>query len=850
MTAAPVVTAALAASAVSIDGFLTENAWKSAPVVSGFTATDPNDGALPSEATEVRVTYDADAIYVAARMHMLHGKVQTRLARRDSDIGDSDWFIVVFDSYHDHQGGYRFRVNPSGVFGDEANGDKSWDPVWTVGTSIDSTGWTAEFRIPFSQLRFAKSEDPTWGIQLLREIASTREKLSFSYSSKSERGGSPRFGHMVGLHKVAPSHRLEILPFAAASAEYRDIQRRAGAGFDNPFRDGSDYFRRLGLDVKYRPTSNLTLDVTVNPDFGQIESDEAQVNLSANETFLQERRPFFIEGASIFKFTDGDLFYSRRLGRTPQGSVSSSAQYSDVPEFAPILGAAKLTGRTARGWSLGVIEAVTGRTMAPWVDALQLGRSTEVEPRTNYFVGRLKRDFRQGASAVGGALTQMNRNLGDSVLALRLRSGATVGGADFRHEWANRAWSVNGSFVGSYVAGSRASLISTQRSSTRYYQRPDNEYRNLDSLATEMAGYRTGLSISKQSGLHWRGGASVDLTSPGFESNDMAFQTTADRITGNANVEYQENTPGRVWRRWEAKLNPDWGSNFGGNLTGNGVKLELGGTFLNYKGVKLTLDHDFPTLDDRLTRGGPLAKTTGQSTVILNVNSDMRGGFWWSANLRERREPSGSWQSAKTVRFNVKPTSTLTMELAPRYDRSYSIAQYVASVSDSLAKVTFGRRYLFAPISQTTASLQARINLTLRPKMSVAIVAEPFIASGEYGGPKQLTAPRTFQFATFGVDVGSVTRDSTGIYHVDPDGAGSAASFDFRRPNFNTRSLNATAAFRWEYGAGSTFYAVWRHRRNAPDVLGDFDFARDRTALFAAHPENTLLVKLSFWFNP
>ena len=846
LAAAPMITAVASPSPISIDGHLSEAAWGMASPASDFTATDPIDGARPSEATEVRVVYEADAIYVGARMHMRNGDVHTRLARRDSDIGDSDWFIVMFDSYHDHQGGYRFRVNPSGVFGDEANGDRSWNPVWSVATSIDSTGWTVELRIPFSQLRFNPTASPIWGVQFSREIASTREKLSFSYTSKRERGGPARFGHLVGLHDVVPGHRLELLPFAAASAEYRAIPRRAGVSFDNPFRDGSDYFRRAGLDVKYRPTSDLTLDVTVNPDFGQIESDEAQVNLSADETFLQERRPFFIEGANIFKFTDGDLFYSRRLGRAPQGSVPSSARYSIAPEFAPILGAAKLTGRTAAGWSIGMLDAVTGQALAPWVDTSQTEFTTQVEPRTNYLVARAKRDFRQGASSFGGAVTQLNRDLADTVLAAQLRSAATVAGGDFRHEWARREWSVDGSIAGSRVGGSAPSLIATQRSSARYYQRPDNEYRNVDSAATSMTGFRTGLGVAKQAGLHWRGGVSLNAISPGFESNDMAFQTSADRMTANANVEYQVNTPGAVWRRWEAKADPDWARNFGGDLVANGLKFELSGTLLNYRGGKLTLDHDFPTIDDRLTRGGPLARRVGQSTVVLNLHSDMRGGFWWAANLRERRDPSGGWQSGKMLRFNLKPSSTLTVEFVPRYDRSRTTAQYVTSVRDSLATATFGRRYLFAPIFQTTSSLQTRINVTIQPTMTVAIVAEPFIASGAYGSPKQLVAPRTFDFETFS----SATRDSAGTYVVDPDGPGPASSFTFRDPSFNTRSLNGTAAFRWEYAPGSTFYMVWQHRRNAPGTFGDFDLARDRGALFAAHPENTLLAKVSFWVNP
>ena len=800
---------------IKVDGRLDEATWAGVPVASDFTDSDPVDGARPSERTEVRITHDQDAIYVGARLHTVNTRVSTRLGRRDSDLSDSDWFIVVFDSYHDHQGGYRFRVNPSGVTGDEANGDRSWDPIWEVATAVDDSGWTAEMRIPFSQLRFNPADRPVWGLQFYREVARTVEKMMFAYTPKSDKGGSARFGHLLGLKDIVPGHPLELLPFAAARAEYKRIS--------TPFRDGHDYYRNFGADIKYRPTPNFTLDATLNPDFGQIEADEAQVNLSANETFFGEKRPFFIEGANIFRFGGGDLFYSRRIGRAPQGSLPSASVFGDVADATTILGAAKLTGRTASGWSLGIMEAVANRERAPWVGTTSDVKFAEVEPLTNYFVGRAKRDFRGGASSFGAILTQTTRALGDSSLRARLRGSATVAGIDLRHETSNREWGLNAQVAGSTVRGSESAMIATQRSSLRYFQRPDDD-RAVDSSARSMEGIRASVGLSKSAGLHWRGGMNLNATSPGFETNDLAFQTSADRATISGNIEYQENRPGNVWRRWELKASPDYGYNYTGDRVQSGLRLEAEGTLLSYWTGKMSWDHDWSRFDDRLTRGGPVTLDPGQTTWQVNVSSNPRLPYTIGGNASRRVTPAGGWSNSGSVKFGVKAASTWSAEIEPRFSRGYGTSQYITSVADTTATATFGRRYVFAPIDQTTLSLTSRVNVTMRPTMTLAIVMQPLVASGLYGSAIALSAPRTYDFHP--------VSDAT----------------DYR--NFNTRTVNGSAAFRWEWRPGSSAYLVWQHRRNAPGTAGDFRWRRDRAELFRAAPENTLMVKLSYWINP
>ncbi|MEO5817506.1 MAG: DUF5916 domain-containing protein [Gemmatimonadaceae bacterium] len=854
VAAMPQTRAVRTSESVVLDGRLDEGAWRTAPRTSAFTQTDPGDGAQPSERTEIAIIYDENAIYVGARMFSARGTVSSRLGRRDSELNDSDWLTVVFDSYHDHQGGYRFRINPSGVKGDEANGDRTWDPVWDAAVSVDSAGWTAELRIPFSQLRFGTAATQLWGIQLQREIAASAEKMVSSYTPKSEKGGSARFGHLLGLENIPQSHRLEVLPYVAARAEYKHIPLATDAPFANPFRSGRDYSNSSGADVKYRPTPNLTLDMTINPDFGQIEADESQVNLSANETFVGERRPFFIEGSSIFRTTQegggNDLFYTRRIGRAPHAGAPSGSVYADVPEATSILGAAKLTGRTAQGWSLGILEAVTSREDAAYVGSDGSRGAAEVEPWTNYLVGRLRRDFRDGASSAGGIVTQVTRSLEDSLLTQWLHSSATVIGVDVRHDWAQRMWGLTGTLVGSSVQGSPNAITATQRSSLRYFQRPDARSHHVDSLASSLRGFQWSANINKMAGKHWRGHVWFSGTSPGFETNDLAFQTSADRIRLEESIAYEENEPGRVLRRWTVRATPDQSRNFDGDITGNGLKVDGDITFLNYWNTHLTFDRDWVTRDDRLTRGGPLARNPGQTSLAAWVSTNSRLAYTASVNVNARRTPAGGWSNTLGGRLGFKPTSAWSAELEPRWSRSHGVAQYVTTIADEFAVETYGQRYIFAPIEQTTASMNVRLNVTMRPTLTLALVAQPFLASGRYGTPRQLAAPRTYDFTEFGRDVGTMTRDSDGSFMVDPDGAGPAAPFSVWDPSFNRRTLNATAALRWEWLPGSSAYLVWQQRRSAPGTLGDFEFDRDRADLFRAVPENTLLLKVSYWLNP
>ena len=860
---APVISAARVQGSISVDGRLDEIGWSHAPPFTEFTQTDPVEGAPATERTEVRILYDDAALYIGAILYD-SAVVQRRLGRRDAYFGDSDWFTASLDSYHDHRTAYQFRINPAGVRGDEVQsggflGDASWDPVWEGSATVTDSGWVAELRIPFSQLRFSREQIQTWGIQLERSISRTQERAVFAFTPKSEFGGIARYGHLVGLGGVKPGRRLEVLPYTVARAEYINVTP------GDPFQSESDYIARAGMDLKYRVASNLTLDATINPDFGQVELDPAVVNLTAFETFYEEKRPFFVEGAEIFNFGEGSslggdqLLYSRRIGRAPQ-VWPQEAVNADLPEATPILGAAKLTGKSAGGWSIGLLDAVTSPARARYVDVLGNEDRAPVEPLSNYFTARLRRDLRDGQSAIGGILTAVNRDLGDEFLASQLRSAAYAGGVDFKHQWGNRAWLLNGYVISSYIAGEAGVIEAAQRSSARYFQRPDAAYLAVDSTASSLSGYTANLELTRQAGRHWRGGMKLRAVSPGYEVNDLGFQSLVDRIEGNANLRYVENRPGKRFRNWSVSGGPRASWNYGGNLLENGATVSASGQLLNYWSGSLSIGRYLSALDDRLTRGGPLALSPGSRSISANVRSDPRKQLTGLGFVNYRQDEVGGRSYSGSIILRVRPAANWDISVGPTFSGHHAVAQYITTVADSFATHTYGRRYVFSELDQTTFGVETRLNVTFTPQLSLELYAQPFLSSGNFQGLKELSAPRTLEFARYGSEVGTLQRDTLGIYVIDPDGAGPARTFRLSDRNFNFRSLRGNAVLRWEWRAGSTLFLVWQQRRTeylgAFNVdasyreLGRFDLRRDSRDLLGIKPDNIFLVKINYWLNP
>jgi hypothetical protein len=877
---APVATAVRASQPIDVDGRLDESVWAQATPITDFIQEIPLEGRPGTQRTEVRVAFDDDAVYVGAMLYD-DGAVTPRMTRRDVGRGDFDFIAVSFDSFHDHETSYQFYVNPSGSFrdavssggggvgGGRGGGDLSWDPVWTRGTQVTDEGWSAELRIPFSQLRFSPDEQQVWGIHVQRFIYRSQERVAYPFIPTLERGGASRYGHLEGIAGIEPGRSLELLPYAAARGEYLRLEAPSGIAFANPYRSGSDHFADVGLDLKYRLTSNVTLDATVNPDFGQVELDPSVINLTAFETRFEERRPFFVEGADIFNFGEGgpggstgrppQLLYSRRIGRAPQGSLPSDAVFSDVATTTTILGAAKVTGRTRGGWSLGFLEAVTARETGQYLDASQAAGEAVVEPASNYVVGRVRRQLGGGETRFGVIGAAVNRGLAGSGLESRLHSASYSGGLDFAHEWGNRTYKISSVVTASRVEGGPAAIERTQRSSTRYYQRPDASHLELDPSATSLGGYYAFVDAVKQAGA-FTAKVAVAVASPGYEVNDLGFQSASDRVVLDTNLQYSQPNPGSILRNWNARWSPDAAWNYAGDRVHSEVNGNFNWQFLNYWGGGIRLAYNPRNDDDRLTRGGPIAATPERFGGTLNLNSDSRravvGRFTYDWITTE----AGGWGHDLSLNLTANASEQVELRFGPALSRRFETAQYVTSVGDALATETFGRRYVFADLDQTTLSFETRVNVTLSPDVSLQLYAEPFISVGDYGAPKEFARPGAFDFLGYGSDIGSATQEASGNYTVDPDGAGPADAFTAPNRDFSYRSLLGNAVLRWEWREGSTVYLVWQQRRvsslinrgpsGTDDWVGGFDLGRDAGDMFGTRPDNIFAIKINYWLNP
>ena len=857
--AAPQIRAARAQGTITIDGRLEENSWSTAAPASGFTQTDPAEGQPATERTEVRVLIGEDALYVGARLHDREpNRIKAAVARRDDEV-EADEFDLYLDTFHDHLSGVRFRVTPGGatldgILGSSAQGseeDLSWDPVWESATQVDSLGWTAEIRIPLSQLRYNSTADGTWGVQFYRKILRKGEEDWFAFVPKSEVSGVSRYGHLVGLGPLQAQRRLELAPYLLARGTYEP------AAASDPFRSGDEYHGSAGLDLKYGLTSDLTLSATVNPDFGQVEVDPAVVNLSVFETFFPEKRPFFVEGADVFRFGGirasnsfgvPDIFFSRRIGREPQRNVAGGGvNFLDAPTETSIRAAAKLSGRTRSGWSIGLLDAVTAGEDARYVDESGSRVTTPVEPLTNYFVGRVRKDLRGGNSTVGLIATAVNRDQESPELRSLLRGSAYSIGVDFTNSWADRVWSLDGSVGLSRLRGTPEAIERTQRSSARYYQRPDATSFHLDPTRTSLSGHAWQLALRKNSGRHWQGGLVYQETSPGMETNDLGFQSEASQRGISTALEYNERQPGRMFRRYGIFpfTNHQW--NFDGDLVYGSYGLILSGQLHNFWDFELRGDYTPPAYDDRLTRGGPLARRPRFWDVRVTLNSDTRRTTRLNANLTQEWTAADEHRTVADMTLSVRPLPALRLSVGPALTLARTMSQYVAAVSDPVATSTFGTRHVFATLDQRELSMITRVDWTFTPTLSFQLFLQPLISAGEFTELKEFVRPRTYDFAVYGRNKGTTTPTSDGT-QIDPGDGG--APFAIPEQNFTIRSLRANAVLRWEWRAGSTFFLVWQQNRDNDETFGNLRLGRDVDALFSGgDSRDVIAVKASYWLS-
>jgi hypothetical protein len=814
-------TAVRAARPPRMDGRDDDPIWKSAPEYDAFREFQPTEDGPPRFRTTFRVVYDDRYLYVFMRAYDPHpDSLMHALSRRDFR-GSSEQLKVVIDSYHDRRTGYEFAVNPDGVKRDYAvsadiNEDGTWDAVWDAATTVDSLGWTAAMRIPFSQLRFAGGPgEHVFGFGIWRDIERFKERTSWPVYRQSLNGFISQLGQLAGVRDIPPPHQVEVTPYVLAKNSTRQTATW------NQLNSGT-----VGADVKYGVTSNFTLDATINPDFGQVQSDPSVLNLGDFETYFQEQRPFFIEGAGLYRFdmncnivncSGEGLFYSRRIGRSPQ----LSEWYGDAssPRATPIAGAAKLTGRTPGGLAVGALEAVTDRDSGPLDQTL--------EPRTAYTMIRALQDFDKGKGSIGVVATAVNRSL-DQWSDSLLRREAYVGGFDFRRLFHHGDYQLSGSLTGTHVGGSRQAIASTQRSPVHEYQRPDGSL-HFDSTLTSLDGNAEELIFAKLGGGVTRFQTSYQRQSAGYEPNDLGFLLRADEQSWSTWTALTYQKPTRWYRSLQINFN-EWNS-----WTTNGLKLQ--------EGVNTNVHANLPnnwwvyaggtaanlgaTYCDRCSRGGPATRASPAYSPWAGITGDDRRtlvpSLWFNySSWNEGKSRSISWNPSTTVKIS----SALLGNIGVNYTDNMDDAQWLGNFTDLLGDT----HYSFAHLQQHTLSLTMRLSFAMTPNLTLEFYGAPFVTDGTYSNPRELSAtPRAASY--------------NARYQPYAPPAGTATGFDFRQ-------LRANTVLRWEYRPGSTLFVVWTHGRDGSDSADlNERWTTEYRNLFALHPENTFIVKVAYWLS-
>jgi len=854
----PPVTAVRTDEAIQVDGQLSEKAWQG-PGYSAFTQVDPNDGTEPSEKTRVWVAYDDQALYVAAYLYDSEkAKITTRLSRRD-DYGESDWFLFCVDPYLDRRTGYQFAVNPSGSICDwtlqnDNWSDSTWDGVWEAKATLNGEGWAVEMKIPFSQLRFKRQTEGVWGVDFQRRIKRKNEFISYAWKPKEKVGFVSYFSRLEGLRGLTPSRYFELMPYSFGQARFRPGEP------GNPFQSGSRLLGNAGLDLKWGLKSDLTLDATFNPDFGQVEVDPAVINLSAYETYYEERRPFFIEGADIFNgYGQGGsmggpifnwpspvFFYSRRIGRAPQGYYAGDG-FSSVPDGTTILGAAKLSGKIGE-WKIGMLSGVTAREYAR-IDEGGLRSSQEVEPFTWYGAARAQREFAAGRHGLGIIATGVQRDLNDGALAGLLNRSAQALGVD---GWtfldAKRNWFITGWLGATRVAGDPAQILRLQKSSMHFFQRPDAGYLELDPQADSLGGWGGMVRFGREQGRFWMH-VNLGAISPGFDPNDIGFQFgTSDTVNSSADFAYRWPHPGKVFRSVFTWIGAYRTWDFGGSRTGNGVAGSLQTEWLNYwfSAINFSLTPSY--FSDTLTRGGPQALIPFSYSLSGQIDSDSRRKIIASPYFSFSRRPGISRTLDAGLTLQLKPQKSLRIGLTPSLTRFTTELQYLQRVADPLMTATYGNRYIFGRIDQKTLACELSVNWSFSPRLSLQAYLQPFLSVGAYGRFKELARPRSDRYNVYGEGAATVAAGADG-YVLDPDGAGPLAPFSLDNPDFNMKSLRGTVVLRWEYRPGSLLYFVWTQNRADYAHPGDLQLGRDLGALLTAPGDNIVMLKFTYRLN-
>lgn len=830
----------------TIDGKIDDKAWDVVEWSGNFTEKDPDEGTPPAYDTKFKVIYDDKYLYIAIRAYDKEPElIQQRLSRRDGFEGDR--VNVIIDSYHDLRTAFVFTTTAAGVKGEEissqngGNWDASWNPIWYTNANVDDEGWTAEMKIPFSQLRFGKSKEQIWGFNINRTIFRLQERSLWQRIPNNQAGFISEAGELHGLKDLIPQKQLEIQPFTVA--QYNAYPAEPG----NPFRDGSDFKLNAGLDAKIGVTNDLTLDLTINPDFGQVEADPGAIALDGFQIFFREQRPFFVENFNIFdfEFANGsdNLFYSRRIGRNPSRRADlQQGEFADEPQNSTILGAAKFSGKTKDGLSIGILESVTGNEFATVRQTDGTEREEIVEPLTNYFVTRVQKDFNERNSFIGGIFTATNRHLDGDFN--ELHRAAYTSGIDFQHNWKNREYYLDGNVIFSHVLGSTEAITRTQRTLRHNFQRVDADYVNVDPNKTSLTGTGGRFEMGKNGGGNWRYNGGVIWRSPELELNDVGFLRRTDEVIQFGNINYLWQIPTETYRNARVGFEQNTTYDFGGNL--NRFRFEFSGNmdFINNWSIRTGYGLSTHFYDNFFLRGGPRWRLPNTGFTYLFLNSDRSRLFSFTLGFSHRySEENVVGRNRYVIRTDYQASDALSMSLNIEYADLFDVSQYVTE-----RDFNGDARYILGRIRNESLTTTLRINYSFTPDISLQFYGQPFISRGKFRNLNYVVNSLAGNINDrISVYDNQQISQSNGDYVIDENRDG-ITDYTFRNPNFSFVQLQTNLVARWEYIPGSELFLVWaRGSVGSADVRENL-ISTVSDQVFNSPANDTFLIKLTYRF--
>lgn len=822
-----------------IDGVLDDPCWKTGTWTDDFIQWIPKEGAKPSQKTELKILYDDKNLYVAIRAFDNEPeKISRKGGRRDEFVGDIAG--VNFDSYHDHRTGFEFSVTAAGqkidlILTNPMEADMNWTPVWYVKTGLEDSAWVAEYEIPLSQLRYSKAKEQVWGMHVWRWIDRLSEESDWEPQSLTGPGMLYAFGELRGISDLPKARRIEIMPYALGKL---NTFEKVPA---NPFaRDGRSWFGNAGLDAKIGISSNFTADLTVNPDFGQVESDPSVMNLTAFETFYEEKRPFFLEGSNIFKFELGEdkLFYSRRIGHVPVYQTAlGENEYLKSPDNTAILSAVKVSGKSAQGLAVGVLQSLTANEKAEFYSGGKKSKLS-VEPLTSYTVARVQQDFNQGTTTLGGIVTATNRFINEPHLDF-LNRNAFSGGLDFLTQWHDKEFFLDAKLIGSSIAGSTDAMRILQMSSARYYQRPDGGHTTFNPTLTSLSGQGGEVKIGKGSKGLWRYSAAFNWKSPGLELNDIGFMQMADLVNQETELSYFVTKPVSIFRTYTFGVHQNNYWDYRMNYIHSAVYLFASMDFLNRWTLAPSLNYRNQINDSRILRGGPTMILPELWEGTLNFHTDYSKKIYGSVTGDQSVAGNDNYKNSMIdVSATVIPFNVLKISVSLNYAKNMDNLQYVATNTFNDGS----KKYILAHLNQKTLGATFRIDYNITPELSLQYYGSPFASVGKYTSFKEVTNPTAPAYN----DRFSIlnTQLQNGSYMVNGNEA-----YSFSNPDFTFNQFRSNLVFRWEYKPGSQIFLVWSNDRtgwkneynsNVGDAMGQL-----RSVL----PNNIFLIKVSYWFS-